>query len=100
MVKSIRIEYRIRPDVDLDEVKRGITEFVAGIRAQHPGHRYTSFQHASDPRRFVHVGELVEDAIPALQAEPFFRTFVAFLRERCASGPDSTSLVRVATTSL
>ncbi|MCW3100117.1 MAG: hypothetical protein JWL77_5735 [Chthonomonadaceae bacterium] len=97
-MKSVCIQYTIRPDVDLDELKRAITEFVAGINAHDPRHRYTSFQHAEDPRRFVHIGEFVEEAPPTFQEEPFFQHFTAYLRERCASGPEVSSLERVAFT--
>ena len=88
--KYVRIEYTIRPDVDLDEVKREITDFIAAIGAHHAEHRYTSFQLEEDPRRFIHIGELVADAMPPLQAQPFFRSFADFLRARCIRGPEAT----------
>jgi len=94
--KYVRIEYTIRPDVDLDEVKREITDFIAAIGAHHSEHRYTSFQLEEDPRRFIHIGELVADAMPPLQAQPFFRSFADFLRARCIRGPEATRLGRVA----
>jgi quinol monooxygenase YgiN len=96
--KIVRIEYAIRPDVDVDEFVGHVNEFVAGLRTHDAGHRYTSYQHAEDPRQFVHIGDFAEDAVPALQAEQFFRRFTAFLRERCASGPQVTPLAQVATT--
>lgn len=48
MTKCIRVDYTVKPDVDLDNLKAAITEFVAGIRSHHPEHRYTSFQHPAD----------------------------------------------------
>jgi hypothetical protein len=98
MMKFVRIEYTIRSEVDLDELKRAIGEFVAGIGALHPGNRYTSFQHSKDSRRFIHVGEFVEEALPALQAAPFFTRFTTYLREQCATGPEVISLDQVAST--
>jgi hypothetical protein len=97
-MKCICIQYTIRPDVDLDQLKRTIAEFVAGIGANDPKHRYTSFQYTDDPRRFIHIGELVEDALPTFQDEPFFKRFTAYLLERCASGPEVSEIDRVATT--
>ena len=95
--RFVRIEYVIRDDVNLDEVEKAIAEFVAGIRAHHPEHRYTSYRHAKEPRHFIQIGELVESAAASLQTEPFFPRFTAFLRERCATGPEVTALTRVAT---
>jgi len=97
-MKFFRIEYTVRPDVNLDELKGAIGEFVAEISALHPENRYTSFQHLKDPRRFVHVGEIVEDVVPTLQAAPFFKRFRTYLRERCAVGPESLELNQVAST--
>ena len=72
MTKYIRIDYTVKADVDLDNLKAAITEFVAGIRSHHPEHRYASFQHPADPFRFIHIGEVVEEVIPDLQKQPFF----------------------------
>ncbi|HWM89015.1 MAG TPA: hypothetical protein VNO33_24355 [Kofleriaceae bacterium] len=98
MLKIVRIEYAVRPDVDLDELTGAIGEFVAGIHAHDPGHRYTSYQLREDSRRFVHIGEFDAETLPGLQAEAFFGRFTAFLRERCAAGPEVTALTRVAST--
>ncbi|KAA6462859.1 hypothetical protein DYQ86_05825 [Acidobacteria bacterium AB60] len=96
MTRYVRIDYAIKPDVDLGVVKDAITEFVAGIASHHPDHRYTSFQNASEPRRFVHVGELVEEVVDSFQAAPFFLKFSQFLREHCDTKPEVTFLSRVA----
>lgn len=92
----VRIEYTVRPEVDLDELTGTIKQFVASIRDHSAAHRYTSYQQSEDRRSFVHVGEFLEEELPSLQAEPFFKRFTAFLRERCAKGPDVTVLDRVA----
>jgi hypothetical protein len=98
MTKYIRIDYVVKPDVDLDELKGAIADFVAGIRAHHPEHRYTSFQHPSDPLRFIHIGEVVEEVLPDLQKQPFFPRFTGYLKEQCSIGPDVTRLALVAST--
>ncbi len=67
MTKNIRVDYTVMSEVDLESLKADIYEFVAGIRSHHPEHRYTSFQHPADPNRFIHIGELVEEALPDLQ---------------------------------
>jgi quinol monooxygenase YgiN len=98
MTRYIRVDYTVKPEVDLDNLKAGISEFVAGIRNHHPEHRYTSFQHPADPNRFTHIGELVEEAIPDLQKQPFFRHFTEYLPGQCSVGPEVTRLDRVAST--
>lgn len=74
MTKYIRVDYTVKPDVDLGELKAAIAEFVAGIHSHHPEHRYSSFQHPADPSRFIHIGEVVEEVIPDLQKHPSFST--------------------------
>lgn len=98
MTKHIRVDYTVKPDVDLDNLKVEIWGFVAGIRTHHPEHRYTSFQHPADPTRFIHIGELVEEALPDLQKQPFFRHFTEYLPAQCSIGPKVTRLVRIAST--
>lgn len=98
MTKYIRIDYIVKPEVNLDEVKAEIAEFVAGIHSHHPQHRYTSFQHPADRFRFIHIGEIVEEVLPDLQKQSFFQHFTGYLRERCSVGPEVTRLDRVAST--
>ena len=98
MTKYIRVDYTVKPEVDLDNLKSDIYEFVAGIRSHHPEHRYTSFQHPANPNRFIHIGELVEEALPDLQKQPFFRHFTEHLPRQCSVGPEVTRLERVAST--
>lgn len=97
-MKGVRIDYTLREGVELASVLAAISAFVAGIRAHHPEHRYTSYQHQKDPRRFTHIGELVEPALPDLQSQAFFTEFSAFLRDRCEAGPDVTWISPVAST--
>jgi hypothetical protein len=98
MTKYIRVDYTVKLEVDLDNLKAGIYEFVSGIRDHHPEHKYTSFQHPADPNRFIHIGELVEEVLPDLQKQPFFRHFTEYLPGQCSVGPEVTRLDRVAST--
>lgn len=98
MTKYIRVDYTVKSDVDLENLKADIDEFVAGIRSHHPEHRYTSFQHSAEPHRFIHIGELVEEALPDLQKQPFFRHFTESLPGLCSVRPEVTRLDRVAST--
>jgi hypothetical protein len=98
MTKYIRIDYVVKPDVDFDALKGAIAEFASGIRALHSEHRYTSFQHPSDPLRFIHIGEFVEVVLPDLQRQAFFLDFTGYLEEQCSIGPDVARLARVAST--
>jgi len=98
MTKYIRVDYVVKPEVDLDRLKADIYEFVAGIRSHHPENRYTSFQHPADPNRFIHIGEFAEEALPDLQKQPFFRHFTEYLPGQCSIGPEVTRLDRVAST--
>jgi quinol monooxygenase YgiN len=96
--RHVRIEYRVREDIDLDRLAASIGEFVAGMRAHDGSHDYTSYRDAKDPRHFVHVGHFEATAAATLQTQPFFQAFTAHLKEACASGPDVTQLVPVAST--
>jgi quinol monooxygenase YgiN len=98
MPTCIRIEYTIKPDVDLDEVRTAITTFVAAIANHHPEHRYTSFQSIKEPRSFTHLGELRDGAVDDLLTRPFFKEFSEFLRASCLSGPEAVRLTQVAST--
>jgi hypothetical protein len=98
MTKFIRVDYTVKPDIDLDQVKAAITEFVAGIHSHHPEHRYTSFQHPADRTRFIHIGEIVAEVLPDLQRQPFFQRFTEYLPGQCSAGPEVTGLDRVAST--
>jgi len=79
MTKYIRINYTVKPDVDLENLKAAISEFVEGIRSHHSEHRYASFQHPADPHRFIHIGEFVEEVLPNMQKQAFFQRFTEYL---------------------
>ncbi len=98
MIRYIRVDYTVKPEVDLDNLKAEICEFVSGIHSHHPEHRYTSFQHPADPNRFIHIGEFVEEALPDLQKQPFFLRFTEYLPRQCSVRPEVTRLDRVAST--
>jgi quinol monooxygenase YgiN len=98
MCTCIRIEYTIKPDVDLNEVRMAITSFVEAIATHHPDHRYTSFQSIKEPRDFTHVGELRDEAVDDLLTRPFFKEFSEFIRPKCSFGPEAVRLTQVAST--
>src|SRR5579864_4531635 len=98
MTMYIRVDYTVKPDVDLNNLKAAITEFVAGIRSHHPEHRYTSFQHPADPNRFIHIGDVVEAVLPDLQKQPFCRLFTEYSPGQCSVRPEVTRVERVAST--
>jgi hypothetical protein len=98
MTGCVRIDYTLKRNVDLEDTKAAIAQFVDGIMNHHPNHRYMSFQHSADDRHFTHFGELVSDVVADLQTKPFFREFSVYLRERCSLGPEATSLEPVAST--
>ncbi len=97
-MKIVRIDYTVRDDVDLDQVKAAIAKFIAGIRAHDASHQYTSFVHVASPRQFTHLGIIAADRLADLQAQPFFGDFAGFLRAHCVRGPEVTWLDQVAST--
>ncbi|HEV7557376.1 MAG TPA: hypothetical protein VGO00_18040 [Kofleriaceae bacterium] len=96
--KHVRIEYRVRPDADLDVVTGMIRDFVAGIANHDASHDYTSYQDVKDPRHFVHVATFQPAALTALQAQPFFQKFGKQLREHTVTDPEATFLTPFAST--
>lgn len=96
-MRTVRIDYTLRDDVDVAEVTAGIAKFVAGLAAHPATRHYTSYQHAAAPRQFTHVGSF-GDGLTDLQAQPFFGEFTGFLRARCEHGPVVTQLAEVAST--
>jgi quinol monooxygenase YgiN len=97
-MKHVRIEYRLRDDVDLDSYAAAVTEFVGGIRAHAASSEYTSYRDAKDPRHFVHVGHFDESIVADLQAQAFFQRFTARQREASVAPADVTMLLPVAST--
>jgi quinol monooxygenase YgiN len=96
--KHVRIEYRLKPEVDLDELHRELRTFVAAMHADSADHTYTSYQDVADPRHFVHVGDFDPDRIKPMQEQPFFQRWRAYLAPRCTSGPEATMLAPVVST--
>lgn len=97
-MKQIRIEYTLKPNADLALVKQRITAFVAGLKEHRATVHYTSFQHAGSPLRFTHVGAFHDEHVADMQAQSFFGSFTAFLREQAEVGPEVAQLVEVAST--
>jgi hypothetical protein len=83
------LQYTVKPEVDVEEVKAGVRRFVGEIRASELRIGYRSMQ--LDERRFVHV-ITVDDAETqaALEAKPWFKDFGPWLRARCAEGPTAS----------
>lgn len=98
MKRYVRIDYTVKPNVDLEELRGEIAKFVAGFRAHHQEHRYTSLQYANDPRRFTHFAELNDEVNDAIPKQPFFQRFTGYLGEKCSSGPEVIRLNCLAST--
>jgi quinol monooxygenase YgiN len=96
--KHFRLEYRLRPDVDVDAYLPDVKKFVANMRDHDASHDYTSYRDAKDPRHFVHVGHFDADAVERMQTEDWFKTFTAHLRTLTVAPPEATMLAQVATT--
>jgi quinol monooxygenase YgiN len=96
--RHVRIDYRVRPDADLDALAGHIRAFVAGLGAHHATTDYTSYRDAKDPRHFVHVGHFDTAVVPTLQGQAFFQTFTKTLREFTVADPEVTNLEVVAST--
>lgn len=99
MKRNIRIDYRVRDDVDLEELHGKIAAFVKGLREHDERTLYTSYEDAEDSRHFVHIGEFEEDKLPSLQDAEFFKEFTAILRARTVNPPQVTRTKKVASTS-
>jgi quinol monooxygenase YgiN len=96
--QNVRIEYRIRPEVEIAQVEQAIGQFVTGIREHDADHTYTSYRDTKDARHFVHVGSFARAATANLQAQPFFKAFTEALRGWTVAPPDVTMLEPVAST--
>lgn len=94
----IAVEYTVKDDVDLDEVKALIRGFVADVRSIDIGVHYRSM-HRPDSRSFIHVISVDDpDTLKQLQSQEFFKAFGPQLSSRCAEGPTVTRLQLVAQT--
>jgi quinol monooxygenase YgiN len=96
--KHLRLEYRIRPDVDVDAYLPEVKKFVANMRDHDASHDYTSYRDLKDPRHFVHIGHFDAAAVERIQTEAWFKNFTAYLRTLTVAAPDATMLSQVATT--
>ncbi|MEO8844056.1 MAG: hypothetical protein ABI591_11445 [Kofleriaceae bacterium] len=92
MRKHMRLEYRLRDDVDVEAYLPLVAEFVTNLRNDHRTTDYTAYRDAKDPRHFVHVGHFDEDVATAFQTQAWFKGFTAKVRERTDSPPDVVML--------
>ncbi len=88
MRRHVRIEYTLKPEVDLETYKTEAAAFASAIRAHHSTSAYTVYQHEKDPRRFTHVGSFEPDVSSTMQKEAWFGTYTARLRTLAQDGPD------------
>jgi hypothetical protein len=98
MKRNVRIDYRVRDDVDLEELHGQIAAFVKGLQERDERTLYTSYADTEDTRHFVHIGEFEEDELPSLQEAAFFQEFTAILRARTVTPPQVTRTRKVAST--
>jgi quinol monooxygenase YgiN len=96
--KHVRIEYRLRPNVDVEAYWRRLKEFVAAMRAHDPSHEYTAFRDANDDRHFVHVGHFDPAIAEQMQAQPWFAAYTTHLRTLTVEPPNVTMLNTIAST--
>ncbi|HEX7700031.1 MAG TPA: hypothetical protein VF403_04905 [Kofleriaceae bacterium] len=92
MRKHMRLEYRLRDDVDIDGYLPLLTEFVTNLRKDDTTTDYTAYRDAKNPQHFVHVGHFNEDVAAAFQNQVWFKTFTTRLRELTVSPPDVVML--------
>jgi quinol monooxygenase YgiN len=98
MTQHMRLEYRLRDDVDPETYLPLLGEFVSNMKAHDPSHDYTTYRDTKDPRHFVHVGHFAPDVIPGMQAQAWFKQFTAHMRTLTAAPPDVAMLSQVAST--
>lgn len=97
--KHIRLEYRLRPDVDVDAYLPEVMKFVASMRDHAASHDYTSYRDTKDPRHFVHVGHFDGgDVVEQMQTQDWFKSFTAHLRTLTVAPVEVTTLAQVAST--
>ena len=99
MRRHVRIEYTLKPEIDLATYKSEVGAFVSGMHADHASHTYAVYQHEKNERRFTHVGSFDAERVAAMQKQAFFEKFSAYLREAAIGGPDVQMVGPVATTS-
>jgi quinol monooxygenase YgiN len=96
--KHMRLEYRLRPDVDVEAYLPEVKKFVANMRDHDATHDYTTYRDVKDPHHFVHVGHFDPEAVERMQTQDWFKGFTAHLRTLVVAPPDVTMLAQVATT--
>lgn len=93
--KHVRIEYTLDPAADLDAYKARLARFVASTRAHAAGNEYDAYQHASEPRHFIHIGSFDEAAAAALQRADFFVEYTTAMKRDCEGAVATALLVPV-----
>jgi quinol monooxygenase YgiN len=96
--KHLRLEYRLRPDVDVEAYLPEVKKFVANMRDHDASHDYTTYRDVKDPHHFVHIGHFDPEAVESMQTQDWFKGFTAHLRTLVIAPPDATMLSQVATT--
>jgi len=96
--KHMRLEYRLRPDVDVEAYLPEVKKFVAAMRDHDPSHDYTTYRDVKDPQHFVHVGHFTSDVAERMQTQDWFKTFTTHLRTLTVNPPDVTMLAQIAAT--
>ena len=96
--KHMRLEYRLRPEVDVDTYLPEVTTFVTNMREHDASHDYTTYRDVKDPKHFVHVGHFDSDVVERMQTQDWFKSFTARLRTLTVNPPDVTMLSQVAAT--
>lgn len=99
IMKNVTIRYTLKDDVDLDQTRARIREFVGHLDAMGAGIEYTSFQLNGTDRSFVHIGRFPsQEVVTAMQDNAWFGEFSAYLKTRCAEGPTAAFMDEVAST--
>jgi len=96
--KHLRLEYRLRPDVDVDAYLPEVKKFVANMRDHDASHDYTTYRDVKDTHHFVHVGHFDADVAERMQTQDWFKGFTAHLRTLTVAPPEVTMLAQVAST--
>ena len=100
-MKHMMIQYKLKEDAAVDDVKKAIRGFIGHLRETSDGIKYSSYEKPDHARSFVHVGFFPDaDVLKTVQGQPWFGEFAGFLKERCEEGPSVTWLSPVASTFL
>lgn len=96
--KHMRLEYRLRDEIDPATYEPQLEQFVANMRSHARSHDYAAYRDPKDSRHFVHVGHFLPDDVKAMQKEPWFDAYTTKLRTLTVRPPDVTMLELVAST--